>query len=166
MQVFILELFLILFFVLFSSFPSHPLLYSLISYPPLSYPLPLSSPALLSLSSFLSCSPLSFSSLLSCPPLSLCLLSSPLSSIFLDYALRHPSQLLKSSYFFFFQLSRFPELMLSINDFKVKHVACVWVTSRWKIQNCSRQQEVAFVYVEGEGILVVMVVPQRVCVWR
>ncbi|XP_068599694.1 BTB/POZ domain-containing protein 8 [Brachionichthys hirsutus] len=34
------------------------------------------------------------------------------------YALRHPSQLLKSSNFFFFQLPCFPELMLSINDFK------------------------------------------------
>lgn len=41
-----------------------------------------------------------------------------------DYALRHPSQLLKSSHYFFFQLPRFPELMLSINDFKV--VCCVW----------------------------------------
>lgn len=36
-----------------------------------------------------------------------------------DYTVRHPSQLLKSSHFFFFQLPRFPELMLSINDFKV-----------------------------------------------
>jgi len=36
-----------------------------------------------------------------------------------DYALRHPSQMLKSSYYFFFQLPHFPELMLSINDFKV-----------------------------------------------
>lgn len=41
---------------------------------------------------------------------------------FLDYALRHPSQLLKSSHFFFFQLRHFPELMLSINDFKVLRV--------------------------------------------
>ncbi|KAG7271355.1 hypothetical protein CRUP_006847 [Coryphaenoides rupestris] len=37
---------------------------------------------------------------------------------YLDYALRHPSQLLKCSWFFFFQLPRLPELMLSINDFK------------------------------------------------
>ncbi|XP_043097362.1 epoxide hydrolase 4 isoform X2 [Puntigrus tetrazona] len=37
---------------------------------------------------------------------------------YLDYALHHPSQLLKSSYYFFFQLPYFPELMLSINDFK------------------------------------------------
>ncbi|CAL8273625.1 unnamed protein product [Arctogadus glacialis] len=35
-----------------------------------------------------------------------------------DYALRHPSQLLKCSSFFFYQLPRLPELMLSINDFK------------------------------------------------
>lgn len=37
-----------------------------------------------------------------------------------DYALHHPSQMLKSSYYFFFQLPYFPELMLSINDFKVR----------------------------------------------
>ncbi len=36
-----------------------------------------------------------------------------------DYALHHPSQMLKSSYYFFFQLPYLPELMLSINDFKV-----------------------------------------------
>lgn len=50
--------------------------------------------------------------------------SSPLLSFPPDYALRHPSQLLKSSHFFFFQLPRFPELMLSINDFKV--VCYMW----------------------------------------
>ncbi|XP_034387156.1 epoxide hydrolase 4 [Cyclopterus lumpus] len=48
----------------------------------------------------------------------LIVLNSPHPSVFTDYALRHPSQLLKSSHFFFFQLPRFPELMLSINDFK------------------------------------------------
>ncbi|CAB1324076.1 unnamed protein product [Coregonus sp. 'balchen'] len=48
----------------------------------------------------------------------LIVLNCPHPSVFSDYALRHPSQLLKSSYFFFFQLPRFPELMLSINDFK------------------------------------------------
>ncbi|XP_041133229.1 epoxide hydrolase 4-like isoform X2 [Polyodon spathula] len=37
---------------------------------------------------------------------------------YLDYTLRHPSQLVKSSYFFFFQLSRFPEFMFTIDDFK------------------------------------------------
>lgn len=152
MQVFILKLFLILsflsYFPLFpltrSSFLSYPLLPSP-SLPPLSLYYFLSSVLSCSLPSF---SPLSspylppslspllpfslplpfsllFSPVLFFPPLSLCLLSSPLSSMFLDYALRHPSQLLKSSYFFFFQLSRFPELMLSINDFKVKHVACI-----------------------------------------
>ena len=36
--------------------------------------------------------------------------------------------MLKSSYFFLFQLPRFPELMLSINDFKVKRLClCVCV---------------------------------------
>uniref|UniRef100_A0A1A8B4X9 Epoxide hydrolase 4 n=1 Tax=Nothobranchius furzeri TaxID=105023 RepID=A0A1A8B4X9_NOTFU len=48
----------------------------------------------------------------------LIVLNCPHPSVFTDYALRHPSQLLKSSHFFFFQLPRFPELMLSINDFK------------------------------------------------
>ncbi|XP_051568949.1 epoxide hydrolase 4-like isoform X2 [Myxocyprinus asiaticus] len=37
---------------------------------------------------------------------------------YLDYALCHPSQMLKSSYYFFFQLPHYPEFMLSINDFK------------------------------------------------
>uniref|UniRef100_A0A3P8VF50 Epoxide hydrolase 4 n=2 Tax=Cynoglossus semilaevis TaxID=244447 RepID=A0A3P8VF50_CYNSE len=48
----------------------------------------------------------------------LVVLNCPHPSVFTDYALRHPSQLLKSSHFFFFQLRHFPELMLSINDFK------------------------------------------------
>uniref|UniRef100_A0A1A8L4R7 Epoxide hydrolase 4 n=1 Tax=Nothobranchius pienaari TaxID=704102 RepID=A0A1A8L4R7_9TELE len=48
----------------------------------------------------------------------LIVLNCPHPSVFTDYALRHPSQLLKSSHFFFFQLPCFPELMLSINDFK------------------------------------------------
>ncbi|CAI5639027.1 epoxide hydrolase 4 isoform X2 [Oreochromis niloticus] len=48
----------------------------------------------------------------------LIVLNCPHPSVFTDYALRHPSQLLKSSHYFFFQLPRFPELMLSINDFK------------------------------------------------
>uniref|UniRef100_A0A3Q3WAE1 AB hydrolase-1 domain-containing protein n=1 Tax=Mola mola TaxID=94237 RepID=A0A3Q3WAE1_MOLML len=48
----------------------------------------------------------------------LIVLNCPHPSVFTDYTLRHPSQLLKCSHFFFFQLPRFPELMLSINDFK------------------------------------------------
>ncbi|KAG2461221.1 epoxide hydrolase 4 [Polypterus senegalus] len=48
----------------------------------------------------------------------LIVLNCPHPSAFIDYTLRHPSQLKKSSYFFFFQLPRLPELMLSINDFK------------------------------------------------
>ncbi|XP_056102210.1 epoxide hydrolase 4 [Rhinichthys klamathensis goyatoka] len=48
----------------------------------------------------------------------LIVLNSPHPCVFTDYALRHPSQMLKSSYYFFFQLPHFPELMLSINDFK------------------------------------------------
>ncbi|MED6245839.1 Epoxide hydrolase 4 [Ataeniobius toweri] len=50
----------------------------------------------------------------------LIVLNCPHPSVFTDYTLRHPSQLLKSSHFFFFQLPCFPELMLSINDFKGK----------------------------------------------
>lgn len=52
-----------------------------------------------------------------------------------DYALRHPSQLLKSSHYFFFQLPRFPELMLSINDFKV--VCCVWTFNVKVVCGCA-----------------------------
>lgn len=48
----------------------------------------------------------------------LIVLNCPHPSVLADYAVRHPSQLLKCSQFFFFQLPRFPELMLSINDFK------------------------------------------------
>ncbi|XP_034091498.1 epoxide hydrolase 4 [Gymnodraco acuticeps] len=57
----------------------------------------------------------------------LIVLNSPHPSVFTDYALRHPSQLLKSSHFFFYQLPRFPELMFSINDFKV--VCCVGLST-------------------------------------
>ncbi|KAG9341506.1 hypothetical protein JZ751_019011 [Albula glossodonta] len=48
----------------------------------------------------------------------LIVLNCPHPSVFTEYCLRSPSQLLKSSYIFFFQLPRFPEFMLSINDFK------------------------------------------------
>ncbi|MBN3298576.1 EPHX4 hydrolase, partial [Amia calva] len=48
----------------------------------------------------------------------LIVLNCPHPTVFSDYTLRNPAQLMKSSSFFFFQLPRFPELMLSINDFK------------------------------------------------
>ncbi|KAJ8375288.1 hypothetical protein SKAU_G00058680 [Synaphobranchus kaupii] len=48
----------------------------------------------------------------------LIVLNCPHPSVFTDYSLRSPSQLLKSSHIFFYQLPRLPELMLSINDFK------------------------------------------------
>lgn len=48
----------------------------------------------------------------------LIILNIPHPSVFSDYILRSPSQLLKSGYIFFFQLPRLPELMLSINDFQ------------------------------------------------
>ncbi|TRY66363.1 hypothetical protein DNTS_035183 [Danionella cerebrum] len=48
----------------------------------------------------------------------LIVLNSPHPCVFTDYALHHPSQMLKASCYFFFQLPHFPELMLSINDFK------------------------------------------------
>ncbi|XP_047639047.1 epoxide hydrolase 4 isoform X2 [Phacochoerus africanus] len=35
-----------------------------------------------------------------------------------EYILRHPAQLFKSSYYYFFQIPWFPEFMFSINDFK------------------------------------------------
>ncbi|XP_041498055.1 epoxide hydrolase 4 isoform X2 [Microtus oregoni] len=41
----------------------------------------------------------------------------------LDYILRHPAQLLRSSFYYFFQIPWFPEFMFSINDFKaLKHL--------------------------------------------
>ncbi|KAF6721994.1 Epoxide hydrolase 4 [Oryzias melastigma] len=64
----------------------------------------------------------------------LIVLNCPHPTVFTDYALRHPSQLLKCSHFFFFQLPRFPELMLSINDFKV--VCCVWVWAASRSRLC------------------------------
>ncbi|KAK6484325.1 epoxide hydrolase 4 [Huso huso] len=48
----------------------------------------------------------------------LIVLNCPHPTVFTDYTLHHPSQLMKSSYFFFFQLPRFPEFMFTINDFK------------------------------------------------
>uniref|UniRef100_A0A2K6MGK5 Epoxide hydrolase 4 n=1 Tax=Rhinopithecus bieti TaxID=61621 RepID=A0A2K6MGK5_RHIBE len=47
----------------------------------------------------------------------------PHPNVFTEYILRHPAQLLKSSYYYFFQIPWFPEFMFSINDFKVlKHL--------------------------------------------
>ncbi|XP_029104846.1 epoxide hydrolase 4 [Scleropages formosus] len=48
----------------------------------------------------------------------LIVLNCPHPSVFADYTPRHPSQLLKSSYMFLFQLPRLPELLFSIHDFK------------------------------------------------
>ncbi|XP_053447497.1 epoxide hydrolase 4 isoform X2 [Nycticebus coucang] len=42
----------------------------------------------------------------------------PHPNVFTEYILRHPAQLFKSSYYYFFQIPRFPEFMFSINDFK------------------------------------------------
>ncbi|XP_038179230.1 epoxide hydrolase 4 isoform X2 [Arvicola amphibius] len=47
----------------------------------------------------------------------------PHPSVFTDYILRHPAQLLRSSFYYFFQIPWFPEFMFSINDFKaLKHL--------------------------------------------
>lgn len=43
-------------------------------------------------------------------------------SVISDYTPRHLSQLVKSSYMFFFQLPRLPELVFSMHDFKVSGV--------------------------------------------
>ncbi|RLW05784.1 hypothetical protein DV515_00004920, partial [Chloebia gouldiae] len=43
----------------------------------------------------------------------------PHPSVFTEYILRHPSQLIKSGYYFFFQMPWFPEFMFTLNDFKV-----------------------------------------------
>ena len=47
----------------------------------------------------------------------------PHPSVFTEYILRHPAQLFRSSFYYFFQIPRFPEFMFSINDFKaLKHL--------------------------------------------
>lgn len=47
----------------------------------------------------------------------------PHPNVFTEYILRHPAQLFKSSYYYFFQIPWFPEFMFSINDFKaLKHL--------------------------------------------
>ncbi|XP_040589397.1 epoxide hydrolase 4 isoform X2 [Mesocricetus auratus] len=47
----------------------------------------------------------------------------PHPSVFTDYILRHPAQLLRSSFYYFFQIPWLPEFMFSINDFKaLKHL--------------------------------------------
>ncbi|XP_073090371.1 epoxide hydrolase 4 isoform X2 [Manis javanica] len=42
----------------------------------------------------------------------------PHPNVFTEYILRHPTQLFKSSCYYFFQIPWFPEFMFSINDFK------------------------------------------------
>ncbi|KAF7243531.1 Epoxide hydrolase 4 [Varanus komodoensis] len=42
----------------------------------------------------------------------------PHPSVFTEYILRHPSQMIKCAYYYFFQMPWFPELMFTINDFK------------------------------------------------
>ncbi|KAG8555718.1 hypothetical protein GDO81_017786 [Engystomops pustulosus] len=49
----------------------------------------------------------------------LIVLSFPHPTVFTEYILRHPSQLLKSGYYFFFQMPWFPELMYTVNDYKI-----------------------------------------------
>ncbi|XP_051855966.1 epoxide hydrolase 4 [Antechinus flavipes] len=47
----------------------------------------------------------------------------PHPNVFTEYIFRHPSQLIKSGYYFFFQMPWFPEFMFTINDFKaLKHL--------------------------------------------
>jgi len=42
-----------------------------------------------------------------------------------EYILRHPSQLIKSGYYFFFQMPWFPEFMFTVNDFKVSKMSAL-----------------------------------------
>lgn len=54
-----------------------------------------------------------------------------------EYILRHPSQLIKSAYYFFFQMPWFPEFMFTVNDFKVSKLSAllyIFNCQRWK--NC------------------------------
>ncbi|XP_074077789.1 epoxide hydrolase 4 [Macrotis lagotis] len=47
----------------------------------------------------------------------------PHPNVFTEYILWHPTQLIKSGYYFFFQMPWFPEFMFTINDFKaLKHL--------------------------------------------
>ncbi|CAH2311533.1 epoxide hydrolase 4 [Pelobates cultripes] len=48
----------------------------------------------------------------------LIILSFPHPTVFTEYILRHPSQLIKSGYYFFFQMPWVPELMYTVNDYK------------------------------------------------
>uniref|UniRef100_A0A8D0G7G3 AB hydrolase-1 domain-containing protein n=1 Tax=Sphenodon punctatus TaxID=8508 RepID=A0A8D0G7G3_SPHPU len=57
----------------------------------------------------------------------LIILNAACPAIFAEYVLRRPSQLLRSSYMFMFQIRRLPELLLSLGDFElVRH----WLTSQ------------------------------------
>ncbi|XP_053549983.1 epoxide hydrolase 4 [Bombina bombina] len=49
----------------------------------------------------------------------LIVLSFPHPTVFTEYILRHPSQLIKSGYYFFFQMPWFPEFMYTVNDYKI-----------------------------------------------
>ncbi|KAM8930037.1 epoxide hydrolase 4 [Pelodytes ibericus] len=49
----------------------------------------------------------------------LIILSFPHPTVFTEYTLRHPSQLIKSGYYFFSQMPWFPELMYTVNDYKI-----------------------------------------------
>ncbi|XP_006001130.1 epoxide hydrolase 4 [Latimeria chalumnae] len=48
----------------------------------------------------------------------LVILNFPHPTVFTEYILQHPSQFIKSSYYFFFQVPWVPEFMFTINDFK------------------------------------------------
>nr|XP_033771161.1 epoxide hydrolase 4 [Geotrypetes seraphini] len=48
----------------------------------------------------------------------LIILNFPHPTVFTEYVLQHPSQLIKSAHYFFFQMSWLPEFMLTVHDFK------------------------------------------------
>eukprot|EP00062_Callorhinchus_milii_P023905 gi/632983236/ref/XP_007908548.1/ PREDICTED: epoxide hydrolase 4-like [Callorhinchus milii] len=67
----------------------------------------------------------------------LVILNAPHPASFQDYMFRHPSQLLKSTYIFFFQAPRLPELTLSASDFQA--IKKAYTSRKMGIQNKSYQ---------------------------
>ncbi|XP_029473549.1 epoxide hydrolase 4 isoform X2 [Rhinatrema bivittatum] len=49
----------------------------------------------------------------------LIILNFPHPTVFTEYVLQHPSQLIKSGYYFFFQMPWLPEFMFTVHDFKL-----------------------------------------------
>ncbi|XP_055520083.1 epoxide hydrolase 4-like [Leucoraja erinacea] len=63
----------------------------------------------------------------------LIIMNAPHPDVFFRYMKRHPSQLLKSSYIFFFQVPKLPEFMMHMEDFKT--LKSVYMGKRMGIKN-------------------------------